>query len=512
MSTIVLPGLTVNDPVPGSYINVGFAQGQSAGASAVRDILIIARKGSAGSAVVDSMIYGPTSQPSLTTDADADALLQSGSPAHRMWREVVRVNPSANVYVVCPADAPGAKATGTIVLSGTASKAGTLRVYIDEETIDISVAKDATAASVATLLEPAINAKKHLGVTASVSGATVTLTDKVAGEQAHFSKFKAALFEVTGLTVTPTTATRLSGGDVTDVSYANVLATIKPHRFYYIVSEQSAAYGASDGSNSSLAALMAQVDEMALPINGIRQRVFVGSTDTQANTIASAINTNHARCEIIWAPDSDRRPEQVAAAAVGVYSYEEAQAEPRANFSGYGSDAATARNWNLKAPLSGRALTRAEIVAALNNGVTPIAVGARGITYIVKRITSYCRNGVLSDFRIRDAHKVTYADFFADDWDALVSQQFTGKKIGNDPVVGQRSPGPDVVTPAIFRSALIGLLRVHEAKDRIENVEQTIASLVVQRETTPTTRLSARAQVDFIDVADQFATDIAQVA
>lgn len=508
MTTIVLPGLTANDPTPGSYIQVGFAQGASAGASAARDILVIARKSSAGSATVDSMVYGPTTTPALVTEADAVSLFGAGSPAHRMWRRIVKVNPSARVSVICPADVPGAAATGTITFSGTATSAGSLKVFVDEESFEISVAKDATAASIAAALVPVINAKTSLAVSASASGATVTLTDKVKGEQAHFSRYNAMLFGVTGLTVTPTAITPLSGGDTTDVSYANVLATIKPFKFYYIVSEQSAAAGV----NSSLAALVAQVDEMALPINGLRQRVFCGSSDSLAYTTTVSKSTNHARAEIVWLPESDRRPEELAATAVGVYSFEEAQTEPRCNFNGYGADSLTSKMWDVKAPRSGRALTRAEIVTALNNGVSPIGVGARGATYLVARITSYSQNGILADYRIRPAHKVTLADFFADDWDAIVSQQFTGKKIGNDPVQGQRTPGPDVVTPTIFRSALIGLLRRYESLDRIENVEETIASLVVQRESNPTTRLSARVQVDFIDLADQFATDIAQVA
>jgi len=507
MSTITLPGLTANDPVPGNYVYVGFAQGQAAGASAARDILIVARKSAAGSATTNTMIYGPSSIPSLTTEGDAIALFGAGSPAHRMWRRVVKVNPSARVNVVCPADVSGAAATGTITFSGTASTAGTLKVFVDEESFEISIAKDASAASVAALVAPAINAISSLGVTAAVSGSTVTLTDKVKGSQAHFSYYNATLVGVSGLTVTPTAPTALAGGDSTSVDYSGALATIKPHKFYYIVTEQSAREGVS----SSLAALMAQVDEMALPINGVRQRVFVGSNDTQAFTTTIAKNTNHARAEFVWLPESDRRPEELAATAVGVYSFEEGQAEPRANFCGYGLDALTAASWDIKAPRSGRALTRAEIVAALNNGVSPIATSARGKTYLVSRITSYCQTGLLSDYRIRPAHKVTYADFFADDWEAIVNQQFSGKKIGNDPVSGQRTPGPDVVTPSMFKAALAALLRNHEAKDRIENVNQTLANLVVERAGNPTSRMGARVELDIIDIADQFTTDIAQV-
>ena len=263
--------------------------------------------------------------------------------------------------------------------------------------------------------------------------------------------------------------------------------------------------------STQFTALMAQINTQSQPLVGIRQRAFCGFTDTLAFGTTFATSVNNTRAEVEWSQGSDRPPEEIAADLAAIYSLEETPADFRCNFSGYGQDAQTSLNWDMKAPRDGTSPTRSSILAALNNGLTPIGVNANGTTYLVKRITTRSLTGALNDYRVRDAHKVTVMDRLADDWNSKVVLQFSGKKIGDDPAPGARQPGPDVVTARPLRAAFIKLLRDYEDRDQIERIDTvTLPGLIVQRETLPSTRMSLRAPIDVIDIADQYASLLAQ--
>jgi len=509
MGAIQITGLPANDPVPGSYIQVSFAQGAASNGSATYGALLMGTKTTSGSATPDTVIYGPNSSPPLVTENDAIALFGAGSPLHRMFNQFVAVNKATPVHAIAITESAGAASTGTITISGTtASAAGVLRVNVGEGYVERAISVGDTPTATAAAAVALINAQTSWGVTAANTAGVITLTNKVKGPNGNWGRYSATLTAGTGLTVTPSAQTSMTGGTTAQV-YTNALATILPYRFFYIVAEDTPAAGAS----TNLTNIKSQIDTQALPLSGLRQGMFAATTDTLANaTTMASTNLNSARAELVWSPDSDRRPEELAAFAAGVYALEEQGISPRCNFSGYGTDANSALIWNLKAPLSGRAPTRSEIVTALNNGITPIGVGLRGDTYLVKRITTRSLNGSLNDYRIRDAHKRTIMDRFADDLQAKLVLNFSGRKIGNDPVQGQRTPGPDVVTPTAIRAAVIQLTRDYEALDLIENVAATIAAMIVQRETVPTTRMGIRVPIDVIDIADQFAAALDQVA
>lgn len=507
MTSIALTGLAANDPVPGSYVEVAFAQGAASLGTATYAILLLGEKTSAGSATADTVIYGPSSQVPLATEADAIALFGAGSPLHRMFRRVTKKNKSVPVHAVAVAESGGTNASGTIVWATTATGAGVTRVWVAEEFVDVAITSGDTATVIGDNVVLAVNAKTHWPVTASNASGTVTFTWKVDGPQGNFGRINATISSGIATTVTPTAPTFLTSG-ATVASLTNALATILPYRYYYIV---LGCDHAASGSSAALTALVNQVNTQAQPITGIRQRVFVGSVDTLAYTTTLATGRNNARLEVVHLVAGDRPPEEMAADHAAIYALEEAPLAFRCNFSGYGNDAKTQPYWDQPAPRSGAAPTRASILSALNNGITPIGVNANGSTYLVKRITSRSLNGSTADYRIRDAHKVTVMDRLADDLNTKITLQLAGKKIGNDPAQGARSPGSDVVTPRVFKALIIKLLRDYEELDLIENVDATIAAMTVIRETSPTTRLSARIPSDAIDICDQFASALDQV-
>lgn len=503
--SIPLVGLSPGDPTPGNYLEINFAVGEASSGAGVYPVLLLGGMLSTGSATADAMIYGPDTPVQCATESDVIALFGAGSELHRMWRRFTAVNQSTPVYLLAVAEGGGAAAgTATITITGTSAGAGSIRVFVGDEFVDVGFGFGDTPTVIATAVVNAVKTRPHWPVSASNVAGVVTLTTRQKGLRANFVRYFAQVVAPAsaGVSVSPTASTAISNGATTD-SNVTALATIVAKRFYYIVSAAEDA--------TQLGALMAQVGTQALAITGIRQRVFAGSVDTIANTITITTALNAARAEIVWLAQSDLPPCELAANNAAVYALEEAPLIPRCNFSSYGNDAKTSTNWKVRAPLSGAAPTRSQILAALNAGITPIGVLSAGRTYLVKRCTTRFLNGANPDYRIRDAHKVTICDRYADDLAAKELAQLSGKNVGDDPKKNEE-PNPNTVTPRVYKALINRLSRDYAELGLLQRVDEIIGGTIVIRELAPTTRLSAQIPLQPVDILDQTAAQINQVA
>jgi hypothetical protein len=89
---IVLTGFSSDDPVPGAYLEINFAQGEAAGSGSPIEVLLMGNKLPGGAATVDTVVYGPDTPAPLQTESDAIALFGAGSELHRMFRAFTKVN------------------------------------------------------------------------------------------------------------------------------------------------------------------------------------------------------------------------------------------------------------------------------------------------------------------------------------------------------------------------------------------------------------------------------------
>lgn len=503
-ASIVLTGLAENDPVPGVYVETNFAQGEATGSSAQRAIVCLANKRSTGSATVDTVIYGPDTTVPLQTEADMIALGGAGSEAHRMFRRIAAVNKDTAVYWVFVAESAGTAATGTFTLANAATGNGVHRTYVGDEYAEASITSGDSVDTIGAAIAAAINAKTHWPVTAGYSTNVVTLTAKEKGPRGNWLRYMTSVTSGIATTSTVSVDTYLSSGATADDN-TNALATILAKKFYYIVSAAEDA--------TQLGALVSQVNTQASPTTGIRQRVFAGSIDTLANATTVATTINAARAEVVWSEKSDWTPAELAANQAAIVALFEASSNPRTNFASFGNDAITTNYWRVPVPRTDSAHpTRASIKSALNNGLSPIGVNANRTTYLVNRITSRSLSGSTADYRIRPSHKVTICDFFADDLQAKATLQNAGKRIADDPADGARVPGPQVVTPTIFRGQINSVLNRYDENDLLQNLAEIKAGTIVQRETSPSSRMAARIPLQPIDNLEQIAIAVDQVA
>lgn len=505
MGPIVLTGLSANDPVPGRYIETNFAQGPAGGDEGEWPMLLIGNKTTAGSATVDSEIYGPDTLVQAQTEDQVIALFGAGSPLHRAFKRITRVTQDVPVYFIAVTESAGTAASSTITVTNAATANGNVRIWVEDEFVDAAVTSGDAATAIAAAITAAVNEKTHWPVTAATSTNTSVLTAKVKGPRGNYIRIKTSITSsgTIATTVTPTTTTALASGATAD-SNTTALATILAKRFPYIVSEAEDA--------TQYGALVTQVGVQQAPTTGIRQRAFAGATGTlnAATTIATGLNS--ARAELIWQKTSDWTPFEIAAHVAACYAAFELGDE--VSFVEFGSDEASSRVWAVPVPSTTTAApTRTDIKTALNNGVTPIAVNGRGTaTYLVDRVTTRCLSGSTPDYRIRDAHKVTVCDKFADAMVAKQTKQWPRKRIADNPKKGQPLPSANVVTPDVYKIGIFGLIDDFDSRELLQQVDLIKQGTVTQRSVTPTTRMEARVPLRPIDILKQWATAIDQVA
>lgn len=132
--------------------------------------LLVGQKLSTGSASVNTPYL-------VSTTDQAKSLFGTGSMLARM-HELYRLQDSfGEVWCIAVADAgAGVQATGTITVTGPATAAGAINLYIAGQRVQVAVGASDTANTIATAINAAINAATDLPVTSTVLNAVVTLT------------------------------------------------------------------------------------------------------------------------------------------------------------------------------------------------------------------------------------------------------------------------------------------------------------------------------------------------
>jgi phage tail sheath gpL-like len=450
MSTLsmALTGLDTSNPVPGIYAEVRFAQGQTAGDLGPKRVLILAPKTSAGSITVDTQIVGP-----LSDEADFITYAGPGSPAHRMARAFLASCKSAEVYLLCPTAATGSAAVDLITLTTTATANGVLTITFAGEDIDVPITTGDTPTVIGDAAVIAFNNRTWLPATAANSSGVVTFTGKIAGTDLNSIRFRAKITGTgVGTTVAPTADTAFGASavgaaaiGVGTISYTSALATMLARNFDYILAGTQVA--------APIDALLDQVSIQAEPSTGFRQKCIFGAalTPSAAVTLASGTSMNRPRARLVNAEECPVE-HYVLCATVGASMIKEEIVDPSFNFDGYGSK--PGQTLILSAPYNDSARpTMTEQKSMLNGGVTPIAYTDGGQPYVVRSVTTYCKNGSNFDYRVRDSHLVCIADKFTNDMVAkLAASPWT--KVTSDPVAGAREPAPEFATPRRIKASV----------------------------------------------------------
>lgn len=510
MASIVLAGFAANDPLPGSYVQTDFAQGDATGTEGDKLNILVGNKSAAGSATPDTVIYGVDTPVQCQTEGDVIALFGEGSPLHRAFRRWTKINNTSKLYFLAVTESAGTAATGTVTFTNAATALGTVRFMLDEEFVEVTFLPGDAISVTAAALAAAINAKSAWPVTASATAGVVTITAKVKGPRGNYIRYQVRITSQTapGTTVTPVADTALTGGATAD-SWTAALATLASKRYWRIIPEAD--------DTATLGALTSQVNGQSAAMVGLRQVVIAATTDTLANALTNATGRNTARAEIGHLRGSQWTPFEHAANLAAIFAkYEDAGGFlGETNFAGFGQDEASSRDWYVPAPRDASLHpTPGNLRAALNGGLSPIGVNANGTTYLVNRITTRSLQGSTPDYRIRDSHKREITDRFGDAWQAKQILQFSRRKLADDFKPGVPPPGASVITPKIIKAAQFALIDAFAREDLLgspDQVDRIKAKCRVERDTVNRSRIYTYTPLLTADNAYQFGNVVAQV-
>jgi len=281
-------------------------------------------RGSLGSLVIPQKIalFGqynsgktPTNYtPRLILSADEAAQLYGvGSMLHLMARKAFLGSGSVAIYAVpIPAAGGASTAAGSITVGGAATSGGTIALFVAGQKIPVKVTLSDSASAIASAISNAIAAAVNVPVTATPSGADVSLAVKWAGDTGNDIKVALDLDsgdspkEPTGITLT---LSQPAGG-ATDPATDLALDALGAAFFTQIAYPYRSA--------PALASLDAYWTARIAPEIKLPFLALIGYTGLRADYIAHVTPRNSAAETYVLAEDSSHPPFEVAASAVGV--------------------------------------------------------------------------------------------------------------------------------------------------------------------------------------------------
>ncbi|OWY40064.1 phage tail protein [Xenophilus sp. AP218F] len=421
----------------------------------------------------------PALTPSRILNAeDAAGQFGRGSMLHVMARALDAVKQRyglIDVYAVALDDLPaGVAATGSITLTGTVTKPGTLAAWVGGERVRVGASIGDTNTVLATKLAAAITADPDLPVSAAAAAGKVTITAYHKGEASNDMEVSVAYYDEDALPEGITAAcVNLAGGSGNpDVGAA--LATIAEDWYYSI----ACAY--TDSAN--LAAIEADMDGRWGGMNMRTGHAFTARVGTHAalTTWGAARNSPHVTtwglkgCPT-WAP-------AMAAAFAGV-----------CEFHGAIDPALPLRSVEVPGVLAPRLrdrFNRNERELLLRDGISSTTVDSGGKVYLERVITNYQKSpfGIDDESLLRLETKWT-ADYYRYAVRSRIALRFPRHKLADDGI--NIAPGQNLVTPSIIRAELIALHRELEQAGIVEDTDQFKRDLIVSRSAADVDRVNA---------------------
>ncbi len=430
--------------------------------------LIIGQRTSAGTAAANTFVR-------VTSAYQAMLAGGRGSQLHRMAIAWFASNKGTEVYLgVLDDNGAGVLATKTITVSGTATAAGTLSVYVGGEIVQVAVASGAANTVVATALEAALDLALDLPVVASVSTNVVTLTalnKGVAGQDLDV-RVNYQYGDALPAGITVAIANAVSG--ITNPVLTTLIANMGD-TWYHVI-----AHPYTD--STSLTALETELASRfgaARMIDGLAVTSAVGSAATLA-TLGNTRNSPH-NC-IVAQPGSSPVTQPCEFAA-----------ETAALLAKYGSiDPArpfqTLAYSHAKAPAEADLFDYNERNLGLYDGVAASKVVAGGVVTIDRIITTYKTNaGGADDVSYLDANTMLTLMYLRYSWRNRMVSRYPRHKLGSD--TARVASGQAIITPLIAKGEALAWFRDMEDLGLVENFEQFKADLVVERNNLDVNRL-----------------------
>lgn len=468
--------------VPFVAVEVDASRAQQGPAALAYKALIIGQKlASAGTATADTLVRA-------TSVDHVIALTGRGSMLHREALAWFASNRSTELWLGVLADnGAGVAATGTIAVSGPATGAGTISLYLGGERITVGVNASDAATAIATSIGAAINAMPDLPVTATVSTSTVTVIFRHKGlvgnsyDMRHSFRDGESLPAGVGLAIT---AMGAATAGTSNPSLTNLIAAMSDLWF------QIVAHPYVDATN--LTAIETELATRFGPLRAQGGLAITSMTGTFSahTTLGGARNSPHS--VIVAQPgQSALTPPMEFAAEVAALVALHGAADPARPFQTLALSRAVAPAETDQWSLDERNLF-------LFDGIATSRRGAGGVVQLERIITTYQTSPAgADDTAYLDATTMLtllYLRYsFAVRWQA----RYPRHKLASDGTIF--GSGQAIVTPKLGKGEALGWFREMEERGLVEGFDQFKRDLICERNPSNPNRLDFLLPPDLIN-------------
>lgn len=477
-----IPG---NVRVPLAYVEFDSSRAVIGTPSMPYKMLFIGAMLAAGSAAVNT----------LTRVATADAavaLFGAGSMLARMIQQFKRTNRTIDCWAIALADdAAGVPATGTLTVTGTATAAGVLAVYIGGDRVRAAVASGSTATQAATALAAAINADTTLPVTAVSALGVVTVTARHDGTYGNDIDLRGNYYsdDATPAGLALAASAMTTGAANPDV--ATAITAMGDEWFQGIVMPYT--------DTANMTALEEELTDRwggTRQIDGVAYCAFRG-THAASVTFGDGRNSAFVCCmptgltpcpPYLWAA-------AVAAQASLSLSIDPARPLQTLTLPGILPPPETSR-WTME-----------ERNLLLHDGMSSWNVDSGGTVRIERLVTMFQENSFgLPDPSYLDVTTPATLSYLRYSLRARITTKFPRMKLADDGI--NYGPGQAIVTPKTIRAEIIALAEEWASAGLVENLDQFRAELVVERNANDRNRVDVLCPPDLVNQFMIFAAQI----
>lgn len=454
--------------------------------------LLVGQKLAAGVAAVN------VPQIVSTTD-QAKTLFGVGSMLARMHAKYRAQDPFGEVWCIAVADAgAGVQASGTITVTGPATAAGTICLYIAGQKVTVGVAASDAATAIATAINAAINAATDLPVTSTVASAVVTLTCRWKGQTGNditvLDSFRGNAGGETlpaGVALAYSGSNLLTGGTTNPPLTGSVITAMGDEEYDYVIHPYT--------DSTSLDAFQTEYNDSVGRWSWARQ--VYGHCYTALRGTLSALTTAGAL---------RNDPHHTVAgidADCPAPAWEYAAAYGGRNAVFLNVDTArptqTGELTDILPPRAGKRFLLTERQSLLNYGIATSFVSG-GLLRVERAITTYQKNSWnQTDPSYLDSETLHQLTEITRRLRNVITQKYPRHKLAND---GTRfAAGQAIVTPSVIRGELLAEYAVMEEIGLVENAKAFAKYLIVERDVDNPNRLNVLLPPDLVNQLRIFA-------
>ena len=490
--TITFNNIPKSIRTPGTYGEIDASRALQGLVANPHKVLILGQKIAAGTVPFDTLV-------AISKDGLADGFFGPGSILARMCNVYKANNQFTEIFAMALGSGiAGAAAEATldfsIALDGaTHSGAETLHMMFNAVGLDFNITSGMSGGQIASLVASTINGTALSGLPmvaalSVVAGSMGLLTFSAvqSGTQGNYLDIRHNFF--TGESFPTSFSVELStvvfaGGSV-DPDLADAWAVIDGERFNGIIQPYIDAANLTEIEN--------ELTDRFKPLEDLQGHGFTAVRGTQASATTLGNSRNGIHNTIMAAFDSPNAPEEWAATlgAVASFNLNNDPARPLHTLPLTG----------LLAPPIENRFTRPERDILLFDGIATWIVDTGGKVLIERAITTYQNNALgISDPTFLDIQTLYTLGELRDQWKIRMSNRFIIPRFKLADNGFPVQPGTFVATPSTIGQETIGLFTELRDAGLIENLDDFIANLVVERDATDRNRVNVLLAPDLIN-------------